>query len=235
MVYVKSTTLKVDMSETYKIGKGSSEVRIDTPATPSTEAVLLLPGITGGAFSDRYQPFVEACTNAGLAVARVSAWKDSHEVGQKTLSEIYTDVDASISLLQRQGYTSIFGVGKSFGGAVILTHASELLKRKVLWAPAIGVSESDANIDRYLSTSLSAHASLFDIKVDRNFLKKVSIPILIIHGTADEAVPIANSEKIVSMLPHAKLVPIEGAGHSYERKDHENAVIKATMDFLTDH
>lgn len=220
------------MSEDFKIENTTTEVRIDTPTTPTEKVVVFLPGISGGAFSDRFQPVVDACLSAGFAIARVNAWKDADDVGQKTLSQIYADIDAVLSLLQEKSYTSFFGVGKSFGGAVMLTHPCPYFAKKVLWAPAIGTVESGANINEYLSTPLGTIPKLLDVKVDRAFVEKMETPTLVVHGTADDAIPFSNSELLVSMLPNAKLFPVEGADHSYKKKEHEEIVIKATMDFL---
>ena len=42
-------------------------------------------------------------------------------------------------------------------------------------------------------------------------LADLRIPVLIIHGTADKMVPIANSARLVAAMPSARLVRIEGA------------------------
>jgi pimeloyl-ACP methyl ester carboxylesterase/ketosteroid isomerase-like protein len=44
-------------------------------------------------------------------------------------------------------------------------------------------------------------------------LKKVTMPVLIIHGTNDRNAPFAGGEQWAAALPHATLVPIEGAAH----------------------
>lgn len=208
------------------------EFKLDVPPTPTDTVVVFLPGISGGAFSDRFQPLVDACLHAGLAIARLNVWKDSIDVEQKSLNEIYRDLGDIITHLHTT-YLHIFGIGKSFGGAVMLTFSSAYISKKVLWAPAIGITESGANIGSYITTRLGSVSSLLDIQIDRAFLQQKGTSTLIIHGTADDNIPFSNSEKIVSMLSNANLVPIEGADHSYKNKEHETVVIKTTIDFLT--
>ncbi len=210
------------------------EFILDVPDRPTTAAVVFLPGISGGAFSDRFQPLVEACLEAGFAIARVSAWKDAKDVEQRNLNGIYRDLGEVTTYLHAQGYSSLFGIGKSFGGAVMLTFPSTHIRRKVLWAPAIGVAEDGATIDAYMSAALGSLRSLLDLTVDRAYLEKKDTPALIIHGTADANIPFSNSERLVSMLPNARLLSIEGADHSYSEKKHEEAVILATVNFLTE-
>lgn len=218
------TPIKIENSET--------EVLIETPTNPTDKVAIFLPGISGDAFSDRFMSIAKACIGVGFAIARVSAWNNIQDVEKKNLSQIYNDINTIITLLQNSGYVSIFGIGKSFGGMIMLTLPSQNIKAKVLWAPAIGIAESDSNIDTYLSTPLGSLESLLDMKVNRAFLEKIEIPILIIHGTVDDNVPLSNSEQLVSILPNAKLVAIKGADHSYRTREHEDAVIKTTMDFL---
>ncbi|MCA9367820.1 alpha/beta hydrolase, partial [Candidatus Kaiserbacteria bacterium] len=47
-------------------------------------------------------------------------------------------------------------------------------------------------------------------------------PIGIIHGTADDVIPLSNSEAIIAACANGTLKTIEGAGHSF--KDHEDEV-----------
>lgn len=221
------------MLKPINIGETGCELLLETPTKPSTTAVIFLPGISGGVFSDRFQPVVDACLDAGFAIARVCAWENAEDVEQKNLSEIYRAIGEVTTHLRSQGYTQLFGIGKSFGGAIMLTFPSVYISKKVLWAPAIGVIETGANIEAYMTAKLGTTSSLLDIQIDRTFLQQKENPTLIIHGTADENIPFSNSEQIVSMLPNASLVPIKGADHSYRDKEHETAVIKATVDFLT--
>ena len=220
------------MSELIKIDGSSSEFLLDTPIKPTETVAVFLPGISGGAFSDRFQPIADACLKAGFAIARIEAWKNADEVESKNLGDIYRDVGYVTTYLHHHGYTNIVGIGKSFGGAVMLLFPSVYITKMVLWAPAVGVVESGANIGAYTTATLGTLHSLLDLHVDKQILKQKGFPVLIIHGTADENIPFSNSEKIISMLPNAKLVSIEGADHSYKNKVHEDAVIKATMDFL---
>ncbi len=222
------------MAEPIKIGNTDCEFLITTPNKPTTTAVIFLPGISGGAFSERFQPVVDACLGVGFSIVRISAWKNAEDVERKNLGDIFRAIGDVTTYLHQEGYTKIFGIGKSFGGAVMLALPSVHIRRKVLWAPAIGVADSGANIDSYMTANLGALHSLLDLKLDRALLQQKETPTLIIHGTADDNIPLSNSERIVSMLPNAKFLQIEGADHSYKNKEHETAVIKATIEFLTD-
>lgn len=220
------------MAQPTQLEGTSSAYLLETPEQPTTTAVLFLPGISGGAFTERFQPVADACVAAGMAVARVSAWENAADVEKKTLSEIYKDMDAVVAALHVHGYTTLYGIGKSFGGAVMLTFPSSAISKKVLWAPAIGVTEEGATVDTYLTEPLGTLEQLTDMKVDREYLEGREAETLILHGTADDIIPYKNSEAITSMLPNVALVPVAGADHSFKDKEHEATIIKATVNFL---
>jgi alpha-beta hydrolase superfamily lysophospholipase len=44
---------------------------------------------------------------------------------------------------------------------------------------------------------------------------RLSIPWLIVHGTADEAVALTEGEHLARAAPRARFVPVEGAGHTF--------------------
>ncbi|AZO11173.1 MULTISPECIES: alpha/beta hydrolase [unclassified Mesorhizobium] len=49
--------------------------------------------------------------------------------------------------------------------------------------------------------------------------KDLSVPLLVIHGTADPIFPIEHGEALASAVPGARLVRIEGGGHELHRMD----------------
>ena len=71
--------------------------------------------------------------------------------------------------------------------------------------------------------------------------KQLSIPFLIIHGTADNAVSINDAEELHKACNHSKLIVIEGADHTFGIKhpftdtiypEHANRVIQQTIHFF---
>ena len=43
--------------------------------------------------------------------------------------------------------------------------------------------------------------------------RRIDIPTLILHGTADGIVPIERSRQLAELLPDAEIVEFEGSGH----------------------
>jgi len=52
-------------------------------------------------------------------------------------------------------------------------------------------------------------------------LSSISVPTLVIHGTADPMFPLEHADALVEEIPGAKLLQLEGAGHGVERADWE--------------
>jgi fermentation-respiration switch protein FrsA (DUF1100 family) len=57
-------------------------------------------------------------------------------------------------------------------------------------------------------------------------------PILLIHGEADEDIPIENSELLQKTYPKAKLLRIPGAKHVKSFATNQNLYLKTVSDFL---
>jgi pimeloyl-ACP methyl ester carboxylesterase len=53
----------------------------------------------------------------------------------------------------------------------------------------------------------------------REPLSSISVPTLVIHGTADPMFPLEHGEALAREIPGAKLLPLKGAGHGVERAD----------------
>jgi pimeloyl-ACP methyl ester carboxylesterase len=66
-------------------------------------------------------------------------------------------------------------------------------------------------------------------------LEQVTAPTLVVHGTADQCVPIAAAEAAARRIPGASLFPVEGAGHLVEIGPWASEVQKRVADFLGQH
>ena len=46
-------------------------------------------------------------------------------------------------------------------------------------------------------------------------LKTINVPTLVIHGTADQFIPVEHGKKLVEVIPNAKGLWLEGVGHVF--------------------
>jgi pimeloyl-ACP methyl ester carboxylesterase len=59
-------------------------------------------------------------------------------------------------------------------------------------------------------------------------LSSITLPTLVIHGTADPMFPIEHGEALAEEIPSARLLRLEGAGHGVDRADWE-VVVEAIL------
>lgn len=57
-------------------------------------------------------------------------------------------------------------------------------------------------------------------------------PVLLIHGTADRKIPIANSESLLKAYPQARLLKVPGSDHCNSYHDHPDLYLKNLEQFL---
>lgn len=65
----------------------------------------------------------------------------------------------------------------------------------------------------------------------RGRLQYVTAPALVVHGAADGLIPVAYAEEFVRLLPNARMVQIDGAGH-LPMVEREDAFLEAVEAFL---
>ena len=119
---------------------------------------------------------------------------------------------------------SLYLMGESMGGMVSAIAGSRFydeVKGLILWYPAFNIPDDakrrmKKGIKDVMGMRISddfdkAAASLDPVAVQEGFDK----PVLIIHGDADDIVPIEYSKQAVDAYDHAILHPIHGAKHGF--------------------
>lgn len=221
--------ISVCMDRYVSLEDGGGEFLLTTPENDTNTVVVFLPGISGGAMSERFLPLAEACVEAGLAIARVSIWSDAKTAGQMSLTQVHKRLAEVLTHLRLLGYQRFVGIGKSFSGAVLLTYPASEFEKLVLWAPAIGSGVEIGNLGQYQKIPLEKISSLLDLKIGFAELRLKDLPVVLIHGTADDTIPFSNSESLCAGLSQATLLPVVDADHSYKDPEHERLVIAASV------
>lgn len=149
------------------------------------------------------------------------------------------------SLPQAQGLR-IALVGSSAGGCV----STEAIRRgaradalALMAAPAAWLSfagdgasgvtriteEAGMAVAPEVLEDASSWAQEFETITTERAIAQVSVPTLIVHGTADDIVPVEHARLIADKAPHAQVVILEGAGHILR---HEPPARAALTDWL---
>jgi len=77
------------------------------------------------------------------------------------------------------------------------------------------------NRDKGVRNEFIVDEEIIEVKESLNqykILSEVKCPVMIIHGTEDDIVPIASSRRAADMLENGDLKEIDGLTHSYERR-----------------
>lgn len=187
-------------------------------ANPNAPALLYLHGT----FRNLYQNIqkINALREAGFAVLAVDyrGWGDSTPIVPSEAS-IYLDADAAwAELVKRQPDPRrrvIYGHSMGGGVAVELAHTKRvgtdygalILESTFTRWPDVGAANG------VLGTLLSWFSSQRFASIDK--IVSVDAPILMLHGNADDTVPIALGRRLFAAAPKgAKMIEIAGGSHS---------------------
>ncbi len=67
--------------------------------------------------------------------------------------------------------------------------------------------------------ALQNHNAISDDDRSREPLSSITVPTLVIHGTADPMFPLGHAEALAKEIPGATLLTLDGAGHGVARSD----------------
>jgi len=102
------------------------------------------------------------------------------------------------------------------------------LMEKTIWQ----ISEKQGFLSAFYSTL--QHFPLNDLLSEYAVIGQHSeIPVHLIWGTKDEEIPFENSKTVLSKIPHAKLITIEGGAHAFileQIEDSNNIILDAIKD-----
>jgi len=229
-----------------------------------TPAVVFLHGFTGNKVEVRrvFVRTARALAARGIASLRFDfrgSGDSEGEFSQMRVSGLFADALTAFQYLKEQpGIDSnrVGVIGFSMGGMV----ASQLLSKEsgikaaVLWSPVAHPGSLIEDLDNW-STG-GGRRGLIDLggwTVSRAFVEeyakaspiqwisesKIRAPILLIHGSEDESVPVDHSfdyeQAFKTAGSRVQLKVLEGAGHTYESIELDRMVVNHTVKWLQRH
>lgn len=163
-----------------------------------------------------------------------------------------TDLEAVIETVKAQPYVdsdNIFLLGASQGGmvsALVAADKVDEIKGLMLCFPAFCIADNarewfPGGIKDVPETYNLMGMDIGSVYYEDLFnfdpysvIGKYNKDVLIIHGDADEVVPIAYSEKAANIYPSAELKVLEGAVHGF-RGDYAWTAVDYVVDYLENH
>lgn len=225
------------------------------PTGSTKSAVVIAHGFASNKDRARHKQLAEALANEEIAAFRIdfggSGESDDREI---TIAAQVDDLQSAINYLKSQGYEHIGVLGESLGGiTALLAHNSDV-QAMVLWAPVTKARWTTKMGDEQ-KKSLEEKGYFIKVKDNKQFkipqayiderenldregvLSKVTIPVMIVHGTADKTIPIKDSEEAMELLPKGSVLErIENWEHGDHRMDEDmHIIIPKTVDWFKQH
>lgn len=150
-------------------------------------------------------------------------------------SDRILDLETVIDFVQKEYKSPIILIGPSLGGYIVIntSNYSPQIKGIILNCPAINASEvirDTIGKKEFENWKTKNEADVFGTKLKYSFyedllannamskISKLTVPILIYHGTADKIVPIKQSRKAKDLNKNVELVEVEGGEHRFGNK-----------------
>jgi alpha-beta hydrolase superfamily lysophospholipase len=105
---------------------------------------------------------------------------------------------------------------------------------------ANALSRDQAVVQRYKTDSLvhglvtlrMAQATIPAINFVFEHAKQISVPLLILHGTADRLTYTSGSEDLARRIPQAKLILFEGLAHELHNEPEKESVFQTVLEWM---
>jgi dipeptidyl aminopeptidase/acylaminoacyl peptidase len=143
----------------------------------------------------------------------------------------------------------IGAIGASYGGNVILLEAAKLPQIKVigLKSPSTFLPEGyqlqyGAELmetwskDGYSETVGLNYQAVIDSLFHNTYLaaRDIKVPVRIVHGTRDSAVPIRHVRDLIKIIPNGSILEIPGADHWYAEGNEWEQMANNLVHFIVD-
>ena len=218
-------------------------------------SVVLLHGIPSAAPPDPDDTGYGGLARTFAEAGWVAGWADMRAVrdseGYFSIEGWVTDVAAIVGAVRGLKPTSFLAlVGSSAGGAVstvavqrgVAVDALALLAAPAAWVsfaahPVAGLTritqEAGMQVAPQVMEDPTDWAAEFDRVTTVDSIAGVSVPVLVLHGDADDVVPVDHSGDIAAKASHAELHIIKGGGHQLRRDERALQVLMQWLEGLT--
>jgi pimeloyl-ACP methyl ester carboxylesterase len=206
----------------------------------------------------RFDKVAEALNQSGFNVLTFDfSGSGESDDDSLTVDKQIDDLNSAIKFVKSKDYKRIGLFGHSLGGLISLRCYTSEIVTMVLWAPVTNKVKYTWD-KRYSKEQLQELretgyiTKIRDVGVRRkiiideqmlkdretvdqkDLLKNIDCPILIIHGKKDESVPYSDSEEAIKLLSsNSKLELVDEAGHGFY--EHMDIIIKLSKDWFENH
>jgi hypothetical protein len=207
-------TYEGEVEEVWLLTEDGVKINAFYRSNPASKQVLLW--FHGNAENIGYGlEHLRALEKIGVNILAVDYRGYGKSEGKPDEAGVYHDADAAYDYLVKQRHfraEDIIIYGHSLGGAV----AIDLASRRPCGGLIIQSSFTNARAMARRMFALPLIAYVVKSRFDSlQKIREVHAPILIVHGTRDEVVPLAMGQQLFAAAPEPKrFYAIEGAGHN---------------------
>jgi len=246
---------------TFEDSKGESLCGIlsDPYENKSHPLVVLCHGFSTSKDGRTYLRLEEMLNREGISTFRFDFFGHGESGGRFediTTSRAVDDVLSALRFAEKSGYTKIGLFGSSFGGLASILAASRSNSPRILalkspvtdyrtmaltrlsqkelreWKDK-GYMEFETFDDEKRRLNYSFYEDAEKINA-REAAQGIQIPVLIVHGDADETVPVEQSRKAASLITDCRLEIIQGCDHVYSDPEHFERLLRLVSEFIID-
>lgn len=225
---------------------------LSNPTRDKTKPIIILVhGFNSGKNSSTNIALVEKLNKNKISSFRIDLFAHGESEGDfknLTQSEAVDDVIQAVKYLKSLGYVKIGLEGSSFGGLATIMAASKSkdIYLIALKCPVSSYFEFKKYTNKKLIENWRKNGYSYrqgkklnftfyqDIKnnIAYNIANKIKIPTLIVHGDADNEVPVEQSIKLSKLIPNCQLKIIKTAGHRFQEGNTKEEMINTIIDFI---
>lgn len=230
---------------------------LSEPAGRKDVAMIICHGFRSDKNGESSQALKKEFNKHGVSTLRFDFYGHGESDGafeDVTVSEAADDALKAVAYLKNKGYKKTGLAGTSFGGiaAIVAASKSDDLFVLCLRCPvsdywdkelhkrgAEGIAEwkrrgyvEYEDYDRRKFRLKYSFIEDFNKNDAYEAAKNIEIPTIIVHGDADEVVPVAQSRKLAKTIKSSRLEIIKGADHNFSKESDFKKSISLVVDFI---
>ena len=202
---------------------------------PGARAVVMSHGLESTKDGDKWRELASLLLEQGMAGLRFTHRgcggdgepKADGLMEETTLSGRITDFQAALGFLSTTDIDQarIGAVGSSFGGMVVLAAQDPRVRALALLATPYLLPEEVPHMP-----ALGTDAAQYDLL---EALQRYRRPVLIVHGDADDVVPLEHALRLYEAAQEPKrLEVIEGADHTFSQPEHRRRALDLCLEWM---
>ena len=197
---------------------------------PRAPLAIIGHGVTGHKDRPLLITVAETLAAHGITALRLSFAGNGASDGRFGESVVTKEVQELGAVIDALGITPVGYIGHSMGAAVGVLRASEDHRIKFLVSLA-GIAHTAAFASRQFGAVEAGHGWMWDkpeCPLSHAYMddmkgigsvveaaRRIRVPWLLVHGSADELVPPTDSRDLHQAAPHSTLKEVEGADHRF--------------------